>query len=54
MDESLFSLSNAGLSKKMSAAEFRKGNGKRTENKSIKIPKHKFENFWYRNSCKSL
>ena len=40
--------------KKMSAAEFGKGNGKGTTNKSIKILKHKFENFWYRNSCKSL
>jgi hypothetical protein len=38
--------------KKMSAAEFRRGNGKRTENKSIKIEKRKFEKFWYRNSYK--
>jgi hypothetical protein len=55
MEESLFLfLSNAGLSKKMSAAEVRKGNGKRTGNKSIKMQKRKFEKFWYRNNYKSL
>ena len=40
--------------KNKSAAEFERGNGKRTKNKSIKVAKHKFGKFWYRNSCKLL